>query len=353
MQTIAKLAGILSLLCCGLALDELERRSEYYRRGHEWPPRDFHPGTEGWKKLMERRFKQLKRIDNSNDKYNAFLSTVHSAINCKNFTENGWGLTKAPKPIIEALRKSLNEGLENEPKYETKTLAIETENLPFFIDQYDLNFRIMHEMLPLHEAWAGVELVPNNAYGLRVYRNNSHLNMHVDKTETHVISSILHVDHDEEGEPWPIVIEDFQGNTNEVILESGDMLFYESSKCLHGRPAKFNGSWYSSLFTHYYPKSWNEDHIDLENHYRIPPDWNDNVWNEESDIEELVSAGTSVKEPECDNQWCALKNSVIWTGSPEYGKVLSVDGVITNLNFPPHEELLELAKNRLKENSEF
>ena len=77
MQTIAKLAGILSLLCCGLALDELERRSEYYRRGHEWPPRDYYPDTEGWKKLMERRFKQLNRIDNSNDKYNAFVSSVH------------------------------------------------------------------------------------------------------------------------------------------------------------------------------------------------------------------------------------------------------------------------------------
>ena len=110
----------------------------------------------------------------------------------------------------------------------------------------------------MHEAWSGVPLVGNNAYGLRVYRNGSHLNMHVDKSETHIISCILHVDHDDdpESEPWPLVIEDFQGNTNEVNLESGDMVFYESSKAFHGRPRKFKGKWYSSIFVHYYPVGW-------------------------------------------------------------------------------------------------
>ena len=72
--------------------------------------------------------------------------------------------------------------------------------------------------------------------------------MHIDKSETHIISCILHIDHSEDSEDWPILIEDFQGNTNEVILTSGDMLFYESSKCLHGRPHTFKGSWYSSIF---------------------------------------------------------------------------------------------------------
>ena len=79
--------------------------------------------------------------------------------------------------------------------------------------------------------------------------------MHIDKPNTHVISSILHIDHSDDSEPWPLVIEDFQGKTNEVYLESGDLLFYESSKCFHGRPKKFNGSWYTSVFSHYYPAS--------------------------------------------------------------------------------------------------
>ena len=58
-------------------------------------------------------------------------------------------------------------------------------------------------------------------------------------------------DNDKGSEPWPILIESFDGNIAEVALESGDMLFYESSKCMHGRPRKFKGRFYSSLFIHY------------------------------------------------------------------------------------------------------
>ena len=43
----------------------------------------------------------------------------------------------------------------------------------------------------------------------------------------------------------PLVIEDFKGNVNEVVLEKGDVLLYESSKCFHGRPRRFEGEWYT------------------------------------------------------------------------------------------------------------
>jgi len=59
----------------------------------------------------------------------------------------------------------------------------------------------------------------------------------------HIISFILHIDSSEDAEPWPIFIEDFQGRTHEVILTPGDILFYESSKCFHGRPRPLSGSW--------------------------------------------------------------------------------------------------------------
>ncbi len=132
-----------------------------------------------------------------------------------------------------------------------------TSFLPLFCKQ------TLNVLKPLHEAWSGIPLIGSIAYGLRIYRNDSQLNMHTDRSNTHVISCILHVDHDDdpESEPWPIVIEDFQGNMNEVVLESGDMLFYESSKCLHGRPKRFKGKWYSSIFVHYYPaENWEVSH---------------------------------------------------------------------------------------------
>ena len=110
------------------------------------------------------------------------------------------------------------------------------------------NYDILREMKPMFEWWSGVELQPSTAYGIRAYRNDSNLLMHTDKSTTHVISGIFHVDRSDDAEPWPIVIEDFRGNTNQVYLAPGDVLFYESSKCFHGRPQKFIGGYYASLF---------------------------------------------------------------------------------------------------------
>jgi hypothetical protein len=57
-----------------------------------------------------------------------------------------------------------------------------------------------------------MELTPKNAYGFRLYRNESRLYMHIDTPETHVISFILHIDSSDDAEPWPILIEDLQGS---------------------------------------------------------------------------------------------------------------------------------------------
>ena len=40
--------------------------------------------------------------------------------------------------------------------------------------------------------------------------------MHMDKVETHIVSSILHVDRDPAAAPWPLVIEGLDGRTHEV-----------------------------------------------------------------------------------------------------------------------------------------
>mmetsp|Transcript_1149 Transcript_1149/g.1195 ORF Transcript_1149/g.1195 Transcript_1149/m.1195 type:complete len:144 (-) Transcript_1149:79-510(-) len=104
--------------------------------------------------------------------------------------------------------------------------------------------------------------------------------MHNDKVDTHVISSILHIDHeyDSEEEPWEIQIEDNNGHLHSLPLERGQMLFYESSKALHGRMKKLKGKYYGSIFLHYAPVDktiWNwrkDDVIDY-----VPPHWRDGV----------------------------------------------------------------------------
>eukprot|EP00591_Stephanopyxis_turris_P006112 CAMPEP_0195522508 /NCGR_PEP_ID=MMETSP0794_2-20130614/20743_1 /TAXON_ID=515487 /ORGANISM="Stephanopyxis turris, Strain CCMP 815" /LENGTH=381 /DNA_ID=CAMNT_0040652279 /DNA_START=38 /DNA_END=1183 /DNA_ORIENTATION=- len=330
-------------------LIERERVAEYNKRGHTWPPllSDYTPNTEGWRSINERRFRQIEQLDPA-IRYQSYMLAVHSALFIQNFTEYGWGVSRAPKGIVDKLKNRLEMGLlEREIlRKEDKIACVESKDhdtRPFFLDDDEMNQSILMDMLPLHEAWAGVELVPNNAYGLRVYRNGTNLNMHLDKSETHIISSILHVGHSTNDEPWPIVIEDFHGNTNQVFLESGDMLFYESSKCLHGRPTKMNGEYYSSLFSHYYPKGWDGTRNELDVHYRIPAHWHHDLPKEDEDasVEELVLVGTSVKEPACQDAWCGLKGSKMWFDlETEYGKVLSGGGpnaVETLLNIPSEE----------------
>ena len=156
---------------------------------------------------------------------------------------------------------------------------------------------------------------------------------------THIISSILHVGHDNDMESWPLIIEDFHGNTNEVHLEAGDILFYESSKCLHGRPRKMKGGWYSSVFSHYYPVGWNAYQVNMNQHYRVPPHWHEYTERQPGGVEYLQGVISSVMEPACEDYWCALKNTVQWYGpGPGYGRVMGADGVVTDLENIPSEE---------------
>jgi len=289
---------------------------------------------------MERRFAQLETtVEDPGQRYNIFLQTITSALLSTNFTENGWGLTRAPDTIIKELVEELHRGMANNPRQESNVDVIEKFGkgaAPLFIDTPALCQKVLRTLRTMHEEWSGVPLHEEISYGLRVYRNQSNLLMHVDKPETHVISSILHIDSSPDSKPWPIIIEDFQGNTNEVVLKSGDMLFYESSKCLHGRPQIFNGSWYSSIFTHYSPINWNKN-SGMNAHYAVPPNWNV-VRPLIGGLEGLKAVGTSIKEPECKNSWCALAKSVKWSGPAEKGWVLSANGKKTRIEVPDIEQ---------------
>jgi hypothetical protein len=331
------------------ALVETKRLEEYRKRNYTWPVTETNPNTDGWKRLMYRRLAQVERIQSDDDRYNGWMSVMSQAISVPNFTENGWGLARAPAEIVEELKDSLRNGMAD-AKEEHYLNVIDTAERPLWIKQDSLNQKVLETLKPMHEEWSGVPLEGSLAYGLRVYRNNSLLYMHVDRLRTHVISCILHVDHSEDSDPWPIFIEDYQGNTNEVILESGDMLFYgelsarhdmsstirqtlttsirsfcrlvESSKVIHGRPRRFNGSWYSSIFVHYQPVGWDMDKADLEPHYAIPAHWH-TAQKLDPRLEELIMISTSMYEPQCPDLWCGTKKTVKWKGPGIEGKVIT------------------------------
>jgi|688.fasta_scaffold140418_1 prolyl 4-hydroxylase len=94
-------------------------------------------------------------------------------------------------------------------------------------------------------------------YGIREYLKGSILKNHYDKKESHVISAIIHLD-DKSEKPWPLYIEDHHFRPNEIEMEYGDVVFYESSTCLHGRPTPFDGYYYRNMYIHFKPEKWEE-----------------------------------------------------------------------------------------------
>jgi len=172
------------------------------------------------------------------------------------------------------------------------------------------NQKVLAALQPMHEEWSGVDLQPSIAYGLRVYQNGSSLTMHTDRLETHVVSSILHVDRDYGGnEPWPIVIEGIDGVTVEVDLKPGQLLLYESAKCTHGRPRTFRGHWYTSLFIHYRPVDYALKPAS-ERVASVPESWRTTLpplpHGHPSKLPDLTVYGTGFKEHECPSGWCSL-----------------------------------------------
>ena len=104
MELFIFLTTIISLLTTLPAqrLDENDRMKEYNERGYQWPPREdeFQPNIPGFRKIFDRRFSQLRHMEDSTSRYNGYMTTIHGAITCQNFTEHGWGLTRAPKVCV-------------------------------------------------------------------------------------------------------------------------------------------------------------------------------------------------------------------------------------------------------------
>jgi hypothetical protein len=110
-------------------------------------------------------------------------------------------------------------------------------------------------LLALVEAWAGVPVEQTVMYGLRQYETGARLLTHVDRISTHAVSLIVNVAQGNLTEPWPVEVHDHADRLHEVIMEPGDVVFYESAKNLHGRnrPMKGKNAYYTNLFTHYRP----------------------------------------------------------------------------------------------------
>jgi len=257
-------------------VDEATRRNIFQERHGEWPDPKWiereHPGYS--KRMAERTATVMTHID-SQTRWDEWMFLAQARL-MPTFTENQYDVVKAP-PAVHA--KLLSRFYDMLPSAEVERLGPELSgvdggNRALFFPQEELNYEVLHELLPVFEEWAGVPLEPTSVYGVRVYRNGSTLRDHLDVLETHVISGILHVASELDA-PYPIQIEDGKGRLASANLQPGDLMFYESAKCFHQRKEPMRGAYYASIFLHYRPKGWAMTRDDPR--FAIPPYWSDGV----------------------------------------------------------------------------
>lgn len=126
----------------------------------------------------------------------------------------------------------------------------------FFLQiPWDLKNSYQGRLRVMVEEWAGVPVEQTVMYGLRQYTEGARLLTHVDRHTTHAVSLIVNVAQGNLTEPWPVEVQDHANRLHEVIMEPGDVVYYESAKCLHGRNRPMVGpnAYYVNLFTHYRP----------------------------------------------------------------------------------------------------
>lgn len=89
--------------------------------------------------------------------------------------------------------------------------------------------------------------------GMRRYEDGARLLTHVDREATHAASVIMNIAQNAIRTPWKVEIYDFANNLHEIEMDPGDIVYYESARCLHGRMQPLDGGYYVNLFAHYRP----------------------------------------------------------------------------------------------------
>jgi hypothetical protein len=215
--------------------------------------------------------KWVRDLADPGRRWNEWTSLVQSCM-MPRFTPTGFSVVDAPRELWAEMRAEYDAALAKSGgalglPYESNMKS--DVHTPRWIHMPALNQRMHVAMKPRLEAWAGVPLDLGQIYGLRVYTNGSTLVNHIDRTETHVISFIMHIGHDTDA-PWPLEIEDHDGVIHAVALEPGEVVYYESAKMQHARMTPLRGRAFASVFGHYMPaQNWNWTKFDVTT--AVPP----------------------------------------------------------------------------------
>jgi len=180
------------------------------------------------------------------------------------FTELGFALLKCPEEtwkIISDSYEILKEKTINEEFAGKEDMIKGGESELMSFDHLPALKNLIHQqLLPIHQEWiSGQNIEPSFIYGIRSYKRGATLTKHVDRVETHHISSIIIVDKDltcgcenrKYGDDWPLDIQGHDGEWYKVYAEPGDIILYESAICEHGREESFQGTFFRNFYVHY------------------------------------------------------------------------------------------------------
>jgi hypothetical protein len=278
------LAAWLSLSATAGRLSE-DERVEFWHEHHTWPP-NWNEETEGYRQVMEQREAEIMSLTGADERWENWMQFVQGRL-VRKFTPLGFKIMRTPAAIQAKLKAAIERAVEHfeDLPFEAGVAdSIYAFAPPKFVELGNLKWEVSRDLKHLHEEWAGgIKLKATSVYGVRLYQNGSTIVMHYDKPQTHVISSIVHIAHqyDDDHEPWHIQIEGHDGELYSVALEEGQMMFYESAKCLHGRMKMLKGKYYGSVFIHYQPVDkavWNVTIEDVIN--AVPPFWREGITEE-------------------------------------------------------------------------
>ena len=208
-------------------MPETERIEFYEKNGYRWPPTK---ATQGWPPVARKESAAYKK---SRDEMEAWIrrnlttykatwdewSSMVQSRAMPAFTAQGFQVVDYSDTDFYRELKALYDKNVRDPvafSQLRKEKMQGTGNARFY-SQSQLNAKLLDGLRPSLEKWSGIELQNGQSYGVRVYGEGSTLVNHIDRCETHVISAIFHIDHDLD-EPWPLEIEDHDGNWHEVKL---------------------------------------------------------------------------------------------------------------------------------------
>ena len=329
--------------------EETARLKIHSERHYDDWPRNIRPQSIDYVKKAERRREQIGVMVDAEHRYKSHIINMNGAVVTKNLTQHGWALTRIPSSTLQFLLDAMDR-VPRTPENSTLTtqMGLLGPNPPLLVNSPFVRRRVGRELQHIHEDWVGGQsLTLAMAFGIRVYLNESQLSMHLDNPNTHIVSSIIHVAHSDDSDPWPLVLEDFSGNTVVIEMTGGDMVLYESSKVFHGRPKPYRGSWYASIFLHYHPThNWNprpDFPRELELTYTVPKGWENDPspeMIEKSPHPALRLHGMGWMEPTCPDFWCGIhvEPRLELRGPGEEGVLLSAGGRSANLS-PKSDEL--------------